>query len=264
MKNMFYVVILKTDTPNKPYAIHLTRLVKKFEQKAVFKVFMKKHSEHPKEYYVEAVEKKGKPRGFYSKQGCLKTVQKLAQEHGYFVRYPGNTWDIYKKIVKVRRKPPPNKQFVVEPIPTEELRQFVLESIKWDSPLDEAAKVLCERKIPVFSMKTRTLGLSILFKNTGLMHHKLLEEIFDRLDRANKFRKKHTSTSLCDQIMDRRDVIFDWFENRKFYQKKRNVNEICARLTKRYDLTPGSSAHTVDAVEAVVPSIKSTPVIKVI
>jgi hypothetical protein len=191
-------------------------------------------------------------------------VQKLAQEHGYFVRYPGDKWDIYKKIVKVRRKPPPKKQFVVEPIPTEELRHFVLESIKWDSPLDEAAKVLCERKIPVFSMKTRSLGLSILFKNTGVMHHKLLEEIFDRLDRANKFRKKHTSTSLCDQIMDRRDVIFDWFENRKFYQKKRNVNEICARLTKRYDLTPGSSAHTVDAVEAVVPSIKSTPVIKVI
>ena len=106
---MFYVVILKTDTPNKPYAVHLTKLVKKFEQKAIFKMFTKQFADSPKEYYVVPLEKNGKPRNFYSKKAAIFKINNLSHDHGYFVKYRGNTWEPYVKPVRVRKQPA-NKQ----------------------------------------------------------------------------------------------------------------------------------------------------------
>ena len=54
---MFFVITLKTDTIDKPHAIHLTKLTAKFRQKAVFQSFLKNHAETPKEYYVESLVK---------------------------------------------------------------------------------------------------------------------------------------------------------------------------------------------------------------
>ena len=49
---------------------------------AVFQSFLKKHAENRKEYYVESLQKNGKPRNFYSKRAALNTVRKLAEENG--------------------------------------------------------------------------------------------------------------------------------------------------------------------------------------
>ena len=263
---VFYVSVLKTDTPNKPYAIHLSKLKEKYRQKQRFQLFLKTYSEHPKEYYIDPLVKKGKPQTFYCKKAALKMVHKLAQEHGYFVRYPGDKWGIYKKIVKVRRKPPPNEKYVVQRIPEEELRDFVLKSINDYSPIDHVVKIMFERNIPVFSMATRKLGVCVLFNNSNNVKNTLMEESITRFEVYNKRRgvggTDHSGNCHREQCIG--DRIMDW--DACFFQRKRIVNEICARLTKMYSKTPGSRMHTVDAVEAVEfdPSIKSAPVIKVI
>ena len=261
---MFFVITLKTDNVNKPHAIHLTKLKEKYRQKAVFQSFLKKHAETPKEYYVESLQKKGKPRNFYSKQAALNTVRKLAEEHGYHVRLPKNTWGVYKKLVKVRKKPRANEQYVVQTIPADQLRELVIKSIEDYSPVDATSDLMFKLNIPVFSMATRMNGMWNLLRNCMVARDQLAEEVYKRLDYYNKVRGKcnHDHSGNCARTQDRGFQLLDW--DARFYQKKRIVNAICGRLTKLYSETPGSRLHTVDAVEAVDPSIKSTPVIKVI
>ena len=263
---MFFVITLKTDSVNKPHAIHLTKLKEKYRQKAVFQSFLKNHAETPKEYYVESLQKKGKPRNFYSKQAALNTVRKLADEHGYHVRLPKNTWGVYKKLEKVRKKPRANEQYVVQTIPTDQLRNLVVKSIEVDSPIDATSDLMFELNIPVFSISTRMNGMWNLLRNCGAARNELTEEVYKRLDQYNKKRgmcgTDHSGNS--SRAQDRGFQLLGW--DAYFFQKKRIVNAICGRLTKLYAKTPGSRLHTVDAVEAVEvdPSIKSTPVIKVI
>ena len=259
---MFYVVVLKTDTPNKAHAIHLTKLPQKYRQKAVFQSFMKNHSDSPKEYYVESLEKKGKPRNFYSKKAAQNMVFKLAEEQGYFVRLPKNTWGVYKKIQKVRKQPA-NKQYPVDHIPAEDpdLREFVLESVEDGWSIDAAAKLMFKRNIPVFSMKTRNFGVKKLFRHGFTFKLDLIGVYEDRWWALNRKR------GICNPaipgmafLRNKMDRINDW--DHDFAKNKKNVNEICAQLTKLYSKTPGSRAHTVDAVEP--DDIKTTHVIKVI
>ena len=259
---MYFVITLKTDTVDKPHAIHVTKLKAKFRQKAVFQTFLKNHAEHPKEYYVQSLEKKGKPRNFYSKKAALNTVRKLAEENGYHIRLPKNVWGVYKKLEKLRQKPRANAPYVVQRIPAEELRNFVVKSIEDCSPIDEAVTAMFERNIPVFSMATRMTGMWDLFKNCGVARCTLAEECYARFDYYNKKRgtggRDHSGNCYHQQCIG--DKLIDW--DSLFYQKKRTVNEICARLSKRYSKTPGSRLHTVDAVEQ--KDIKKTTVIKVI
>ena len=259
---MFFVITLKTDSVNKPHAIHLTKLKEKYRQKAVFQSFLKNHAETPKEYYVESLQKKGKPRNFYSKQAALNTVRKLADEHGYHVRLPKNTWGVYKKLVKLRKKRA-NEQYVVQTIPADQLRELVVKSMEVDSPIDATSDLMFKLNIPVFSMATRMNGMWNLLKNCGVARNILSEEVYKRLDYYNKKRGfcNHDHSGNCGRTQDRGLQLVGW--DARFFQKKRIVNAICGRLTKLYAKTPGSRLHTVDAVEAV-PSIKSTPVIKVI
>ena len=258
---MFYVIILKTDTPNKTHAVHLTKLKAKFRQKAVFKSFLKKHADSPKEYFVESLEKGGKPKNFYSKKAALSMVHKQAEANGYFVRLPQNTWGVYNKIQKVRKQPP-NEQYEVTPIPVEYLRDFVVKSIEDYSSIDQAAQLMFKREIPVFSMKTRMLGVYILFKYTIFMKNKLMEEALERWEYWNK-KRGFCNPDHSGNVAHWQSVSFRVgdYEDR-FWSKKKTVNEICARLTKLYSKTPGSRAHTVDAVEP--EDIKTTQVIKVI
>ena len=262
VKIMFFVIMLKTQTPDKPIAIHYTSLVKSFEQKAVFRFFIRENSNHPKEYSVECLMKDGNPRCFYKKSGCKRMVNKLAEANGWFVRSRGNTWALYKKIVKVRKKPkPPTKiQYGVEPIPPEELRNFVIQSIADYSPIDEAAKVMFERKIPVFSMKTRMFGIATLFSRAKSIWIVLMDETMAKWDALNRHRK------LGERASNRQDYyasynfkLLDW--SPFWYEKRKIVNEICARLTKLYQKIPGCRKHTVDAVEM---DIKKEPVVMVI
>ena len=262
VKDMFFVVLLKTQTPDKPTAIHYTALVKKFEQKGVFRMFIRENSNHPKEYSVECIMKDGKPRGFYKKNGCKSMVNKLAEENGYFVRYRGNTWGLYKKVVKVRKKlkPPKNPQYEVAPIPPEELRNFVIQSINDYSPIDEAAKVMFERQIPVFSVKTRMFGIQTLFSRAKSIWIIIMDENMAKWDALNKYRK------LGERASNQQDFhasysykLLEW--SPFWYDKKKVVNELCARLTKLYQKTPGSRKHTVDAIEM---DLKEEPVVMVI
>ena len=261
---MYFVITLKTDTVDKPHAIHITKLKAKYRQKGVFQTFLKNHAEHPKEYYVNSLQKKGKPRNFYSKQAALNTVRKLAEENGYHVRLPKNVWGVYKKLDKVRKKPRANKQYVVQRIPADELRDFVVKSIEEYCPIDQAVKIMFERKIPVFSMATRMDGMWDLFKNSGVARCDLLEETLTRFEHYNKKRGKcnHDRSGNCLRQLCNSDRLSGW--DARFYQKKRTVNEMCARLTKMYSKTPGSRLHTVDAVRE--NNIKETPqlIVKVV
>ena len=262
---MYFVITLKTDTADKPHAIHITQLKDKFRQKAVFQSFLKKHAENRKEYYVQSLVKKGKPRNFYSKKAALNTVRKLADEHGYHVRLPKNTWGVYKTLVKVRKKRA-NEKYVVQTIPADQLIELVVKSLEVDSPIDATSDLMFKLNIPVFSISTRMNGMWNLLRNCGAARNELTEEIYKRLDYYNKKRGKcnHDHSGNCGRTQDRGLQLIGW--DARFFQKKRITNAICGRLTKLYSKTPGSRLHTVDAVEAVepTPSIKSTPVIKVI
>ena len=245
---MYFVITLKTDTVDKPHAIHITQLKDKFRQKAVFQSFLKNHAEHSKEYYVHSLVKKGKPRNFCSKKAALNTVRKLADEQGYHVRLPKNTWGVYKKLVKLRKKRA-NEKYVVQTIPTDQLRNLVVKSIEVDSPIDATSDLMFELNIPVFSMATRITGMWNLLKNVGAARNELTEEIYKRLDQYNKKRGvgNRDHSGICHRTQDRGFQLIGW--DAYFFQKKRIVNAICGRLTKLYAKTPGSRLHTVDAVE---------------
>ena len=253
---MFYVVILKTDTPNKPFAVHLTQLTKRYEQKAVFKMFTKQFAANCKEYYVNPLVKNGKQRNFYTKSAALAMVRNLANEHGYYVKQPGNTWKPHIK-KKTVRKAPVNKQYEVTPIPTEDLREFVLISVENCGSVDAAANLLFKRNIPVFSMKTRQFGVSTLFSNSIRMLNNLLEENMDQQDALSRAQwinsgdtyrvpGKYGSPPGFSSLVARADKLQDW--NYGFYKKKKTVHQVCAVLTKLYSKTPGSRNHTEDAV----------------
>ena len=259
---LFYVVILKTDTPDKPLAAHLTKLKEKHRQKQIFKMFTQKFADYPKEYYVVPLEKKGKLRNFYTKKAALDMINNLSHEHGYYVKYRGNTWAPYVKPTLVRKQPK-NKQYPVQPIPTEDLRHYVIESIDNYSPVDEAAKLIFERKIPVFSMKTRMFGMTTLFMNSGRMLTVLMNENMAKIDglRRDQLQMamrngdkylvpgKYPAPPGLSALQGRTDRLFDWIESSNWYKKKKIVHEVCSRLTKLYQMTPGSRKHTVDAVE---------------
>ena len=257
---LFYVVIFKTDIPNKPSAVHLTKLKAKYRQKQVFKMFSKQFAENGKEYYVVSLEKDGKPRNFYSKKAALEKVRKLALEHGYFVKLPKNTWGKSVEPTKPARKKPANKQFEVESIPTDELREYVLESIADYSPVDVAANLMFKRNIPVFSMKTRQLGVRTLFANSGYMkiilsdeNERLIDELRYKVHQQNKQpgdtyvppgRSYHYPG--LSSLQGRSDILIDW--NSRWYTDKKRVNRVCGVLTRLYSETPGSRDHTQDAV----------------
>ena len=241
---LFYVVILKTDTPNKPFAVHLTKLKKKFRQKAVFKFFMKEHSSNPKEYHVESLTKNDKPRNFYSKKAAVAMCQKLSLEHGYYVRNTGNTWSPFEKPETSRKPPQKNKEFIVRPIPTLELQAFVEESRDVDSPIDAAAKLMFARGIPVFSMKTRKFGISTLFKYSIRMKNLIWGNMIDALDKRRKLKKYDYGYT---RLQHDTDKIADW--DSFFFQKKKTINLICGALSRLYKVDPGSREHTQDAIE---------------
>ena len=257
---LFYVVTLKTDTPDKPSAVHLTKLKAKYRQKQVFKMFTRQFAENSKEYYIVHLEKDGKPRNFYTKKAAMEMVHKLAKEHGYFVKLPKNTWGKYAVPPPKARKKPANKQFIVEPIPTEDLRAFVLESIADYSPVDVAARLMFQREIPVFSTKTRKFGVRTLFSNSGRMTGILMDENFKLVDGikadvhkqkrrphdtyVNKTRGYHYPG--LSAALGRNDVLVDW--NSRWYNDKKRVGRVCGVLTKLYSETPGSRYHTQDAI----------------
>ena len=256
---VFYVVVLKTDTPNKPFAIHQTKLKAKYRQKQIFKMFTRQFAENPKEYYAVSLEKNGEPRMFYVKKKALATVRKLAQEHNYYVKLPKDTWGTYVEPVKPPRKKPANKQFMVEPIPTLDLRAFVLESIADYSPVDVAARLMFQRGIPVFSTNTRKLGVRTLFKNCGCMRSILMEENFARMDQKKAAVNEKNRQPYDTYVPPGRkydyglsgswgtsDNLIDW--NVSWYDDKKRVDRVCGVLTKLYSETPGSRKHTQDAI----------------
>ena len=257
---MFYVVVLKTDTPDKPYAIHYTKLVKNYERKGIFKMFSKEFAEHSKEYYIECLKKNDTPSKFYVKKRVIEKVHKLAQAHGYFVKLPKNTWGKYAIPPPKPRKKPANKQFMVEPIPTEDIRAFVLESIADYSSVDVAARLMFQREIPVFSTKTRKFGVRTLFKNGGPMRHILCDEnnkLIDDLKREVHQQKKQRYDTYVPpgrgysypgltSLQGRGNIILEW--NYNWYDDKKRVDRVCGALTKLYSETPGSRDHTQDAI----------------
>ena len=264
---VFYVVILKTDTPNKPHAINVTTQKVKHRQKQVFTAFIKQFAANRNEYYVESLEKKGNPRKFYVKAKAFKMRNQLAVEHGYYVRFK-NTWGKYVEPAKPSRKKPPKKQYMVRPIPTEELRECVLEAIEYTSCngqafKDSATKLMKQRGVPVFSMETRMWGMKTLFQNANDMKNQIEDEIMNTLaekERAHRKRmlkpgekfipngdpRKWLPHGGGDWYHDRRMQVSLW--NSRWYEITRNVNDVCGQLTNMYGHRCGSRGHLQDAI----------------
>ena len=262
---VFYVVILKTDTPNKPHAINVTTQKVKHRQKQVFTAFIKQFAANRNEYYVESLEKKGNPRKFYVKARAFKMRNQLAVEHGYYVRFK-NTWGKYVEPTKPSRKKPPKKQYMVCPIPTEELRQCVLEAIEYTSCnaqafKDSATKLMKQRGVPVFSMETRMWGMKTLFENARAMKNIIVQEYMDDQQRRQRaYRKRHLKPldkyippGRPGRNMPNNDYYQDLFHhasswNSQWYEITRNVNDVCGQLTNMYGHRCGSRGHLQDAI----------------